>query len=163
MATFRSGAYQLSSSEEGLVRALLELMSGGDVADFNWSFAEEAPYDALIVDAVSLDAFSPLQHGDVAAVLMLADTKVSRLAAPSTLFCPIRAEQLRAWLLQKHRNLAQGRGNRPLQQRERSRPTRLRRSQTMVIVSNCAAGRQPLCCRGTNAGSAWQRCYPSAR
>lgn len=113
MATFRLGTYQLSSAEAGLVRALLKLMSGGDAADFNWSFANEAPYDALIVDAVSLAAGSAPQHDDVSAVLMLTDINVSPLAAPNTLFRPIRAEQLRAWLLQTQRKLAQSRGNPP--------------------------------------------------
>lgn len=86
----------LPPAEVVLIRIMVRLLSHD--ATLKWSFAEQAPYDAVIVDDVTASSNFATLSALAAAVLKI--TPASGDAGPNTLQRPIRAERLQEWLRQ---------------------------------------------------------------
>lgn len=93
----RIGVHQLPLPQAGLVRALVQLLSRG-TANFRWTFAQEAPYDALIVDPNSPDLRDPSLLPPAPALSVLGAPPGAALASFTVLEWPLRAERLESWL-----------------------------------------------------------------
>ena len=94
MSTLRLGTYQLPAAEVVLVRTLFRLFSHGE--SFRWTFVDQPPYDALLVDGTSGEATSPEVLRMAKAELRL--TRMHADPAPNSLPRPLRADQLQDWL-----------------------------------------------------------------
>lgn len=94
MSKLRLGTYLLPSGEVVLIRTLMRLFSQDPT--FSWVFAEEGPYDALIMDGTPSTA---AEAGNApAARVVLRLTLSSDAASHSALQRPLKAEKLQEWL-----------------------------------------------------------------
>lgn len=101
----RVGVHQLPLPQAGLVRALVQLLSRG-TANFRWTFAHEAPYDALIVDPNSADLRDPSLLTAAPALSILGPPPGAASAAFTVLEWPLRAERLESWLTSVQQHVA---------------------------------------------------------
>lgn len=92
MSKLRLGTYLLPPGEVLLIRTLMRLFSQG--AAFDWTLAEEGPYDAIIVDARAFKADEATHLASI--VLRLTPGRDD--PSHNTLQRPIKAEKLQAWL-----------------------------------------------------------------
>lgn len=101
----RVGVHQLPLPQAGLVRALVQLLSRGS-ANFRWTFAQEAPYDALIVDPHSPDLRDPSLLAAAPALSILGAPPEPASAGFTVLEWPLRAERLESWLTSVQQQVA---------------------------------------------------------
>lgn len=94
MPKLRLGTYLLPPGEVVLIRTLVRLFSQDN--EFGWVFANEGPYDALIMDHSLFTANEPGSGQRARAVLKL--TPGNEAPSAHTLQRPIKAEKLQAWL-----------------------------------------------------------------
>jgi hypothetical protein len=99
MGMLRVGVHQLPAAQAGLVRALIQLLSRSS-SEFRWTFAHEAPYDALIVDCKSPDLREPKFQSAARALSVLGPPEQAASAPVDVLDWPLRAERLESWLTQ---------------------------------------------------------------
>lgn len=94
MVQLRLGAVGLAPKDVAYVRALVRLYASTD--KLGWSFADQAPYDAVVVDRAGRDADPAWFDAFDGMVLTL----VAPPGAPEqdTVAYPVHAEQFRAWL-----------------------------------------------------------------
>ena len=83
----------LPPAEVVLIRIMVRLLSHD--AALNWIFAEEAPYDAVIVDDATVSSNFAALSGLAGAVLRIIPS--SDDAGPNTLQRPIGAERVQEW------------------------------------------------------------------
>jgi hypothetical protein len=100
----RIGVHQLSGGQAGLVRALIQLLAQGS-SNFPWKYANEGPYDALIVDAQSVDIRDPQFRGSAKAISALGEPPATVPADLEVLEWPLRADRLESWLMRVQRTL----------------------------------------------------------
>lgn len=91
------GVHHLSEAEARLVQALVRLFAIGAPGNFHWVFADQHPFDAVIVDSQSPDIGTPALQCISKVVLALSDGMPS-LHAHDTLTRPIRSDRLETWL-----------------------------------------------------------------
>lgn len=94
MSKLRLGTYLLPPAEVVLIRTIMRLFAQN--RDFGWVFADEGPYDALIMDgALAKDNDKEVAH---LARVVLKLTSGRSLPSRHTLQRPIKAEKLQEWL-----------------------------------------------------------------
>ncbi len=94
MSKLRLGTYLLPSGEVVLIRTLMRLFSQDPT--FSWVFAEEGPYDALIMDSTPSAAAEAGNAPAARVVLKFASGRDD--ASQTTLQRPLKAEKLQEWL-----------------------------------------------------------------
>ena len=93
MRTLKLGTHALAPTEAELVRMLLRLY--GHNGKCKWAYAETSPYDALLVDASSLDTANVFQERMPAKHML----RLARgLDDADVLSRPLSAHKLRSWL-----------------------------------------------------------------
>lgn len=93
----RLGVHHLSEAEVRLVQALVRLFAIGAPGNFRWVFADQHPFDAVIVDSHSPDIGTPAIQCISKVILALSDGMPS-FHAHDTLTRPIRSDRLKTWL-----------------------------------------------------------------
>lgn len=101
---FKVGVHRLAPAQAGLVRALVQLLSTGS-SHFPWTFSNEGPYDALIVDSQSPDLRDAHLRESAHAVSALGSFDQTVPAGLEVLEWPLRAERLESWLGRVQRTL----------------------------------------------------------
>lgn len=91
------GVHHLSEAEARLVQAMVRLFAIGAPGNFHWVFANQQPFDAVIVDAQSPDMGTPALQCISKVILALSDGLPS-VHAYDTLTRPIRSDRLENWL-----------------------------------------------------------------
>jgi hypothetical protein len=104
MTFLRLGVHQLPTAQAGLVRALMQLLSKGS-NEFRWTFAQEAPYDALIVHAESPDIADPELLRKAHALSALVEPHCAAPPQLEALPWPLQADRLESWLTRVQRTL----------------------------------------------------------
>ena len=94
MASLRLGAVDLAPKDVAYVRALVRLFAHTE--KLSWSFAETAPYDAVVADPRAHLTTPDFFAGFKGIVLTLRDAPGTPHA--DTIAHPIRADQFRDWL-----------------------------------------------------------------
>lgn len=97
-SSLRVGAYLLSDAEANLLRALLRLFNYDDKS--RWVFAEEAPFDALVVDNARAQVVSAASLPRATRILRLVDNGDSLAGTVDVLERPIRSNRFESWLSQ---------------------------------------------------------------
>lgn len=95
MSSLRLGTHALFPTDVELVRMLLRLY--GIQGKCQWAYAEAPPYDAVLVDASTLEA-SPLPDPGLAVRHVLRLTRTDTADTADTLPRPLCATKLRRWL-----------------------------------------------------------------
>lgn len=101
MQLMRLGTQSLPPTEVGLVRMLLRLY--GNDGQFNWSYADVPPYDALLVDAAAFNPENPPLEGPQAQYVR---TIARGLDDPDALHRPLNADKLRSWLNEMEKSIS---------------------------------------------------------
>ncbi|MCW5650816.1 MAG: hypothetical protein KIS62_13805 [Ramlibacter sp.] len=102
MRKLRLGTHQLPAAEAGLVRALVLLLDNDSNSELQWTFAAEAPFDALVANH-ELANPAPVPASGLP-VLYLANPGQSA-TGDDVLVRPLRADLLRDWLLRTQQGL----------------------------------------------------------
>lgn len=101
MTTLRLGTYNLPPAEVGLLRAFFRLFTLDP--GFGWTLVDEAPYDALLVDA-STEA--QIAEARARARVVLTVGSAASPLYPSEIQRPLRSDKLEAWLRNTARTLS---------------------------------------------------------